>query len=44
MGTLGFEDYIEPLNLYLHKYREVWPAKLLYDTARRKAGWTSAKH
>jgi Histone-like transcription factor (CBF/NF-Y) and archaeal histone len=23
MSTLGFEDYIEPLKLYLHKYREV---------------------
>lgn len=22
MGTLGFEDYVEPLKLYLHKYRE----------------------
>ncbi|CAL9776690.1 unnamed protein product [Musa acuminata subsp. burmannicoides] len=22
MATLGFEDYIEPLKLYLHKYRE----------------------
>ena len=22
MSTLGFEDYIEPLKLYLHKYRE----------------------
>jgi nuclear transcription Y subunit beta len=23
MGTLGFEDYVEPLKLYLHKYREM---------------------
>lgn len=23
MGTLGFEDYIEPLKVYLHKYREL---------------------
>lgn len=23
MGTLGFEAYVEPLKLYLHKYREV---------------------
>jgi Histone-like transcription factor (CBF/NF-Y) and archaeal histone len=23
MSTLGFEDYVEPLKLYLHKYREV---------------------
>lgn len=24
MSTLGFEDYVEPLKVYLHKYREVW--------------------
>lgn len=24
MSTLGFEDYVEPLRLYLLKYREVW--------------------
>ena len=23
MSTLGFEEYVEPLKLYLHKYREV---------------------
>jgi hypothetical protein len=23
MSTLGFEEYIEPLKVYLHKYREV---------------------
>jgi nuclear transcription Y subunit beta len=23
MGTLGFEDYVEPLKLYLKLYREV---------------------
>ena len=23
MSTLGFEDYVEPLKLYLHKFREV---------------------
>jgi nuclear transcription Y subunit beta len=23
MSTLGFEDYVEPLKVYLHKYREV---------------------
>ena len=22
MSTLGFEDYVEPLKIYLHKYRE----------------------
>lgn len=27
MSTLGFEDYVEPLKVYLHKYREVsWMA------------------
>ncbi|KAM0837533.1 hypothetical protein ACQ4PT_061584 [Festuca glaucescens] len=25
MGTLGFEDYVEPLKLYLKLYREVFP-------------------
>lgn len=25
MSTLGFEEYVEPLKLYLHKYREVSP-------------------
>lgn len=23
MSTLGFEDYVEPLKVYLHKYREL---------------------
>jgi Histone-like transcription factor (CBF/NF-Y) and archaeal histone len=23
MGTLGFEEYVEPLKIYLSKYREV---------------------
>jgi len=22
MSTLGFEEYVEPLKVYLHKYRE----------------------
>jgi nuclear transcription Y subunit beta len=22
IGTLGFEEYVEPLKVYLHKYRE----------------------
>ncbi|XP_072974933.1 nuclear transcription factor Y subunit B-1-like [Typha angustifolia] len=26
MATLGFEEYIEPLKLYLQKYREVNPS------------------
>jgi hypothetical protein len=25
MTTLGFEDYVEPLKLYLKLYREVFP-------------------
>lgn len=28
MSTLGFEEYVEPLKLYLHKYREVRHAPL----------------
>jgi nuclear transcription Y subunit beta len=23
MSALGFEEYVEPLKMYLHKYREV---------------------
>ena len=23
MGTLGFEDYVDPLKHYLHKFREI---------------------
>ncbi|PKA51903.1 Nuclear transcription factor Y subunit B-8 [Apostasia shenzhenica] len=30
MATLGFEDYIEPLKLYLQKYREVVILNLSY--------------
>ncbi|KAI4962845.1 hypothetical protein ZWY2020_025250 [Hordeum vulgare] len=29
MGTLGFEDYVEPLKLYLKLYREVHPQDLI---------------
>ena len=29
MSTLGFEEYVEPLKLYLHKYREVLRGFLL---------------
>ena len=25
LGTLGFEDYVEPLKLFLQKHREVTP-------------------
>lgn len=28
MSTLGFEEYVEPLRVYLQKYREVRPARL----------------
>lgn len=31
MATLGFEDYIEPLKLYLQKYREVISYINVYD-------------
>lgn len=27
MSTLGFDNYVEPLKLYLHKYRESTPTK-----------------
>lgn len=30
MSTLGFEEYVEPLKVYLHKYREV--SKILCHT------------
>ncbi|KAK9813984.1 hypothetical protein WJX73_007950 [Symbiochloris irregularis] len=33
MGTLGFEEYVEPLNLYLHKYREGEKASLAKQAA-----------
>lgn len=32
MSALGFEEYVEPLKMYLHKYREVrffWPPACL---------------
>ncbi|KAM0858900.1 hypothetical protein ACQ4PT_047573 [Festuca glaucescens] len=28
MATLGFQDYIQPVKLYLHKYREVLPCTM----------------
>lgn len=38
MTTLGFDNYVEPLKLYLQKYREatkgekvLQPAELVYD-------------
>ncbi|RCV13917.1 hypothetical protein SETIT_2G384900v2 [Setaria italica] len=33
MTTLGFEDYIEPLKLYLHKFRELEGEKLATGAA-----------
>lgn len=42
MSTLGFEDYIEPLKVYLAKYREVskntghWPLHLNKVWERRQ--------
>jgi nuclear transcription Y subunit beta len=33
MSTLGFEDYIEPLKLYLHKYREAEKQSLAKQAA-----------
>ncbi|KAK8950470.1 Nuclear transcription factor Y subunit B [Platanthera guangdongensis] len=43
MATLGFEDYIEPLKLYLHKYREIegdgkGSAKGADNSGKRDAG------
>ncbi len=28
MSTLGFEEYVEPLKIYLHKFREVSPSSV----------------
>lgn len=33
MSTLGFEEYVEPLKLYLHKYREAEKAVLAKQAA-----------
>mmetsp|Transcript_2665 Transcript_2665/g.7923 ORF Transcript_2665/g.7923 Transcript_2665/m.7923 type:complete len:173 (+) Transcript_2665:768-1286(+) len=33
MSTLGFEEYVEPLKLYLHKYREAEKAALAKQAA-----------
>ena len=33
MSTLGFEEYVEPLKVYLHKYREVGKNSLLRITS-----------
>jgi histone H3/H4 len=37
MTTLGFEDYIEPLKLYLHKFRELEGEKLATGAAGSSA-------
>ncbi len=37
MSTLGFEEYVEPLKIYLHKFREVRPCKASYLCARESA-------
>mmetsp|Transcript_12296 Transcript_12296/g.47743 ORF Transcript_12296/g.47743 Transcript_12296/m.47743 type:complete len:139 (-) Transcript_12296:2258-2674(-) len=41
MSTLGFEEYVEPLKVYLHKYRETEGEKATSikhgDTAAKKA-------
>jgi hypothetical protein len=51
MATLGFEEYIEPLKVYLHKFREVCTGYgYLGCTAKQKIielfsndwGWISA--
>ncbi|XAR53880.1 hypothetical protein NMG60_11022593, partial [Bertholletia excelsa] len=38
MTTLGFEDYFEPLQLYLQKYREVEEEKTLTERQGEGAG------
>ncbi|KAH9530843.1 hypothetical protein CY35_19G005300 [Sphagnum magellanicum] len=44
MSTLGFEEYVEPLKVYLHKYRETFEFVLpgTYSTSfgRVLPGWT----
>ena len=47
MSALGFEEYVEPLKMYLHKYREVQqgPAareQLCYDTYPYFVSWDTA--
>ncbi|CAN6199752.1 unnamed protein product [Urochloa humidicola] len=38
MTTLGFEDYIEPLKLYLHKFRELEGEKMATGAAGSSGG------
>jgi histone H3/H4 len=48
MATLGFEEYIEPLKVYLHKFREVrstylgCTAKIKIALCSNDWGWVSA--
>lgn len=45
MGTLGFEDYIEPLKVYLHKYRELEGEKVTMakqGESSKEGGYMSA--
>jgi hypothetical protein len=47
MSTLGFEEYVEPLKLYLHKYREARASLLSSLSPRHFAGcelWPLQKH
>lgn len=39
MQTLGFDTYVEPLKLYLQKYREVSESELYYEK-KQPVQWT----
>ena len=39
MSTLGFEEYVEPLKLFLSKYREVSPILDHFHCANAKISW-----
>ena len=41
MSTLGFEEYVEPLKLYLSKYREVCGCCLTSQAQHAAYGWDS---
>ena len=38
MSTLGFEDYVEPLKVYLHKYRELEGEKASMSKGGEQSG------
>lgn len=38
MSTLGFEDYVEPLKVYLHKYRELEGEKASMSKTGEQSG------